>query len=77
MQKRTDKDTWGQGDEPISESTKWIRGQLSGEGTDTRMESRFLPLQYFPVAGMVQGLLVNEQNAESVETVLMAQHSVL
>lgn len=72
MQKRTNKDTWGQGDEPVSESAKWIRGQLSGEGTDTRMESRFLPSQCFPVANMVQGLLMNEQNVESVEKVLMA-----
>lgn len=39
------------------------------------MESRFLPSQYFPVANMVQGLLMSEQNAESVEKVLMA-HSV-
>lgn len=75
VQKTSNKETWGQGDEPMSESTKWVRGQLSGEGTDTRMEGRFLPSQYFPVANMVQGLLMSEQNAESVEKVLMA-HSV-
>lgn len=72
MWKRTNKDTRGQGDEPVSESAKWVRGQLSGEGTDTRVESRFLPSQDFRMANMVQGLLMNEQNVESVEKVLMA-----
>lgn len=71
MQKRTNKDTGGQEDEPVSESAKWVRGQLSGEGTDTRMESRFLPLQCFPVASMVQEPLMNEQNVESIEKVLV------
>lgn len=68
----TNKDTWRQGDELTSEPAKWIRGQLSEEGTNTRIENRFLPFQHFPTAGMVQRLLLNEQNVENMEEVLTA-----
>ena len=72
MQERRNKDTWGQGDELTSESAKWIRGQLSEEGTNTGIENRFLPFQHFPMASMVQRLLLNEQNVENMEEVLTA-----